>query len=179
MTGTPSHPPLPAALNPGRYGIALVCLGNICRSPMADVVLTARVDDAGLAGVVRVVSAGTGHWHVGEPMDPRAAATLAAADLDPTTHRAQQVRPGWFEEFDLVLAMDAANLRDLQQLARDAGLAVDPARLHLFRDHDPLGRGDVPDPYYGGSDGFEEVLAMIERTSVAIVAALQRELPFR
>lgn len=171
----PAPPPeLPPARHPGRYAVAVVCLGNICRSPMADVVLTARLDDAGLAGVVRVASAGTGHWHVGGAMDERAAATLAAADLDPSTHRAQQVDAGWFEEFDLVLAMDADNLADLRRLARDAGREVEPERLRRFRDFDPVGEGDVPDPYYGGSDGFGEVLDMVERTSVAIVAALQR-----
>lgn len=164
-------PNLPAPRRPGRYGIAVVCLGNICRSPMAHVVLEARVDDAGLAGRVRVESAGTGDWHVGDPMDGRAAATLRAADLDPSLHRAQQVDPAWFAELDLVLAMDAANLRDLRALAGTHG-GAEEARLRLYRDFDPLGRGDVPDPYYGGSDGFEEVLTMVERTSIALVAAL-------
>ena len=88
------------------YRIAFVCLGNICRSPMADVVLTARVEEAGLADRVTVASSGTGDWHVGHPMDHRAAATLAAAGYDPTRHRAQQFAASWLDEFDLVLAMD-------------------------------------------------------------------------
>lgn len=156
---------LPAPRTPGRYRVALVCLGNICRSPMAHVVLDARVADAGLDDRVTVVSAGTGDWHVGGAMDRRAAALLTAEGYDASRHRAQQVLPSWLEECDLVLAMDAANLRDLRALGPDP----DPERLRLFRDLDPAGPGDVPDPYYGGDDGFRDVLAMVERTSAAIV----------
>ncbi|MDN4160923.1 low molecular weight protein-tyrosine-phosphatase [Nocardioides abyssi] len=159
-------PVLPAPRTPGRYSIALVCLGNICRSPMADVVLSERVDEAGLSGLVRVVSSGTGGWHVGKPMDPRSAATLTAAGYDATRHRAQQFAPSWLDEHDLVLVMDSANLADV-------GGAGD--RVMLLRELDPVGTGgEVPDPYYGGDDGFEEVLEMVERTSAAITAALQR-----
>lgn len=167
-------PPLPPPRTAGRYRIALVCLGNICRSPMADVVLAHLVDDAGLAGQVEVRSAGTGGWHEGEPMDRRAAATLLAADHDPSAHRAQQVQASWLTECDLVLAMDADNLAALQDLAASRGLEVDPRRLRAYRDFDPVGGGDVPDPYYGGDDGFQEVLAMVERTSASLVAALER-----
>jgi protein-tyrosine phosphatase len=165
-----AHAELPAPRTPGRYAIALVCLGNICRSPMADVVLSQRVDDAGLAGRVTVTSCGTGDWHVGQPMDPRAAATLAAGDYDPSMHRAKQFDPSWLEDNDLVLAMDHQNLADV--LA--AGAAS--TRLRMFRDFDPIGTGgDVPDPYYGGDAGFEEVLEMVERTAASLVAALQRQ----
>ncbi len=149
---------------PGRYRIALVCLGNICRSPMAHVVLESRLADAGLGDRVEVASSGTGGWHVGNPMDHRAAATLGAADYDPTRHRARQYDATWPETYDAVLVMDEANLVDV-------GGRTD--RVGLFRDFDPIDRGgEVPDPYYGGDDGFEEVLAMVERTSDAIVAAL-------
>jgi protein-tyrosine phosphatase len=167
---------LPAPRTPGRYAIALVCLGNICRSPMGDVVLSQRVDDVGLAGRVTVSSCGTGDWHVGDPMDQRAAATLAAADYDPSTHRARQFDPSWLEENDLVLAMDHQNLADVRAAEAapdDRGAA---GRLRMFRDFDPIGTGgDVPDPYYGGDAGFEEVLEMVERTAAALVAALQRQ----
>lgn len=156
---------LPAPRTPGRYRIALVCLGNICRSPMAHVVLDARVAEAGLEDRVSVVSAGTGDWHVGGAMDRRAAALLTAEGYDASRHRAQQVLPSWLEECDLVLAMDGDNLRDLRALGPDP----DPERLRLFRDLDPAGPGDVPDPYYGGDDGFRDVLAMVERTAEAIV----------
>lgn len=151
------------------YRIGLVCLGNICRSPMADVVLSELVDRAGLSAAVEVTSSGTGGWHVGGPMDTRAAATLVAEDYDPSRHRARQLDAGWSDR-DLVLAMDAANLADVRDLLGDeAG-----GRIRMFRDFDPVGAGDVPDPYYGGPDGFTEVLDMVERTSIAIVAQLER-----
>ncbi|MGH3361342.1 MAG: low molecular weight protein-tyrosine-phosphatase [Nocardioides sp.] len=158
---------LPPPRAPGRYRIALVCLGNICRSPMAHVVLEARLDEAGLAGEVEVTSSGTGDWHVGKPMDERAAAILVGEGYDPTRHRARLYDATWLDDHDLVLAMDATNLGDL-------GGRSD--RVAMFRDFDPVGAGDdVPDPYYGGPTGFEEVMRMVERTSVAIVAALQQE----
>lgn len=162
---------LPPARHPGGYHVTLVCLGNICRSPMAHVVLEERLADAGLGDVVEVSSSGTGGWHVGDPMDRRAAATLATAGYDPSRHRAQQWDPaGAGGAADLVLAMDAENLADL-------GGPTD--RVRLFRDLDPREPGsDVPDPYYGGDSGFEEVLAMVERTAAALVAALRSERPW-
>jgi len=152
---------LPAPREPGRYRIELVCLGNICRSPMAHVVLEARLDDAGLGDVVEVTSSGTGDWHVGNRMDRRAAATLSAAGYDATRHRARQYDAASADGVDLVLAMDGDNLRDLG--------GVSP-RVMLFRAFDPdEPGGDVPDPYYGGDAGFEEVLSMVDRTSASLV----------
>jgi protein-tyrosine phosphatase len=168
------RPVLPRPRTPGSYAVALVCLGNICRSPMADVVLQQRLADAGLDDQVSVSSCGTGDWHVGHPMDSRAAATLQAAGYDPTRHRAQTLDATWFERFDLLLAMDAANLADVRALR---GSTPDPDRAMLFRSLDPVDPGsEVPDPYYGGDAGFEEVLAMVERTTDALVAALAEEL---
>ena len=156
---------LPAPRTPGRYSLALVCLGNICRSPMAHVVLEQRLADAGLGDRVDVASSGTGDWHLGHPMDTRAAATLSAAGYDPTRHRAQQWDAGWNEHHDLLLAMDEQNLADLGGPAE---------RVRLFRDFDPVGTGgEVPDPYYGGDGGFQEVLSMVERTSDHLVDALR------
>ncbi|MBS2936143.1 low molecular weight phosphotyrosine protein phosphatase [Nocardioides sp. J2M5] len=155
---------LPAPRTPGHYRVALVCLGNICRSPMAHVVLESRLADAGLDDRVEVVSAGTGGWHVGDPMDRRAAATLSAAGYDPSRHRARQYDRTWPEAYDVVLVMDATNLDDVGGRTE---------RVGLFRDLDPVDPGsEVPDPYYGGDDGFEEVLAMVERTSDAVTAEL-------
>jgi protein-tyrosine phosphatase len=155
------------------YRIAVVCLGNICRSPMADVVLNDRLQRAELAEAVEVISAGTGHWHVGGPMDDRAAALLTRHGYDATRHRARQFDPSWFDDVDLVLAMDSANYADVTRLG--------PATsVRMFRDFDPLaeeaGDRDVPDPYFGGDDGFEAVLEIIERTSDALVQALRRSL---
>ena len=142
---------------------------------MADVVLSQRVDDAGLSGRVTVTSCGTGDWHVGRPMDERAAATLRANDYDPSAHRAQQFSPSWLAGNDLVLAMDAGNLADVRRVEADVDPAPDPDRVRLFGDFDPVEPGgEVPDPYYGGQQGFEEVLAMVERTCSALVAALQQ-----
>ncbi len=157
-------PGLPPPLEAGRYRVALVCLGNICRSPMAHVVLEARIDEAGLGDRVEVTSSGTGGWHVGNPMDRRAAATLTAAGYDPTRHRARQYDATSAGSVDLLLAMDHDNLEDLG--------GVSP-RVMLFRDFDPVGTGgDVPDPYYGGDAGFEEVLTMVERTSASLAGLL-------
>lgn len=151
------------------YRVAVVCLGNICRSPMADVVVNDRLEAAGLDGRVEVVSAGTGGWHVGGPMDRRAAALLTAHGYDATRHRAQQVDADWFDDVDLVLAMDTDNFADLVELG--------PAsRVRMFRDFDPrvrpAGDRDVADPYFGGDDGFAEVLAIVERTADALVPVL-------
>ena len=160
-----SVPALPAATGPG-YRVAVVCLGNICRSPVAFVVLNDRIAAAGLD--VTVDSFGTGGWHTGEPMDRRSAATLTAAGYDPTRHRAQQFRGAHAAAYDLVLAMDSSHHREL------AALGVPAERLLMFRAFDPAGEGDVPDPYYGGPQGFDDVLAMIERTADRLVEALQR-----
>ena len=162
---------VPVPRTPGRYRVAVVCLGNICRSPMAHVVLADRFARAGLSDVVEVVSSGTADYHVGRPMDPRAAATLTDAGYDATRHRARQFDDSWHQDCDLVLVMDRANRRDV----------APTARTFLFRDFDPVGAGgEVPDPYYGGDEGFREVLAMVERTSdrvVALVAARLADAP--
>ena len=161
---------LPDPGSPATYRIALVCLGNICRSPMAHVVLASRVEDAGLADRVHLESFGTGDWHVGRPMDSRAAATLTAEGYDATRHRARTFGVREADAFDLVLAMDRANREDL------ADLGVDPSRLLLFRSFDPdtADSDEVPDPYYD-DDGFGDVLAMVERTSARLVDALERQ----
>ncbi|CAA9402685.1 MAG: Low molecular weight protein tyrosine phosphatase [uncultured Nocardioides sp.] len=157
---------LPPQRTDGPYRIHLVCLGNICRSPTAHVVLERRVADAGLADAVEVTSSGTGGWHVGNPMDERAAATLTAAGYDATRHRAAQYDTAGASSYDLVLVMDESNLADVGGRSE---------RVGLFRDLDPVEPGSaVPDPYYGGHDGFEEVLTMVERTTDAIVAELRR-----
>ncbi len=162
---------LPEPCTPGHYRIGLVCLGNICRSPTAQVVLESLLDKAGLLGTVEVASCGTGTWHLGEAMDERAAATLSAAGYDPSRHRARKFEDVWLDDYDLVLAMDRQNLADIGGRS---------PRVAMFRDFDPVDTGaDVPDPYYGGLGGYEEVLRMVERTGTAIVAALQRELPRR
>lgn len=161
----PRHPTAP-------YTIAMVCLGNICRSPTAEVVLSAKLAKTGLGSQVTVLSSGTGDWHAGGPMDPRAATTLTAAGYDPSRHRAQQFNAEWFERCDLVLAMDRGNLRAIDALSPD-DLARD--RVRLFREFDPLADGEleVADPWYGGVAGFRDMLAIVERTTDELVARLQ------
>lgn len=146
------------------YRVNVVCLGNICRSPMAHVVLEAKLAEAGLADRFEIDSSGTAGWHVGKSMDPRAAATLSAAGYDPTRHRARHYDVAAASSYDLILVMDDANLADVGGRSE---------RVGKFRDHDPIETGaDVPDPYYGGDEGFTAVLAMVERTSDALVESL-------
>ncbi len=114
---------LPSPREPGTpYRVCLVCLGNICRSPMAETVLRAELVAAGLDGAVIVDSAGTGDWHIGDAMNSGARAALASRGYDgsdPETHRARQFQPSWLGQRDLILAMDARNLADLRRMARD------------------------------------------------------------
>lgn len=169
---------LPEPRHPdGPYRVAVVCLGNICRSPIADVVLRRALDHAGIADRVQVESSGTGDWHLGNPMDRRAASTLAAAGYDGSAHRARQFTEDWFDEHDLVLAMDENNFRDVSALAPDEDTAKH--RVRMFREFDPgsdYGDREVPDPYYGGDDGFTHVLRIVERTSEGLARALAERL---
>lgn len=165
------------AKDPSRpYRIATVCLGNICRSPMAEVVLTAALEDAGLSDRVEVNSSGTGAWHIGDSMDDRAAATLDAHGYDSTRHRAQRFDATWYDEHDLILTMDHSNFQDVRATAPSP---ADAERVRMFRTYDPDASGDddeVPDPWYGGPEGFERVLTTIERTTKALVADLEATL---
>ncbi|MFD0774695.1 low molecular weight protein-tyrosine-phosphatase [Streptomonospora algeriensis] len=165
---------LPEPLHPtGPYRVSVVCLGNICRSPMAEKVLTADLERAGVADAVVVDSSGTGGWHIGSGMDPRAAATLRVHGYS-TRHTARRFDPAWFADRDLILAMDLDNLEELVQLAPDPAAVGD--RLRLFRTFAPEGGGgpnpEVPDPYYGGDDGFPTVLSMVEAASKGLTAEL-------
>ncbi|SDN81460.1 protein-tyrosine phosphatase [Klenkia soli] len=156
------------------YRVSMVCLGNICRSPIAEVVLREMVEQEGLDVVV--TSAGTSSWHVGGPMDPGSAAVLAEHGLDPTRHVAQQMTADRVEEFDLLVAMDRSNLADLEEMVGDRRRP----RVVLLRDFDtdtdtdPDGDPDrsVPDPYGGGPEGFATVYAQVEAACAGLVARL-------
>jgi protein-tyrosine phosphatase len=161
----------------GRFRIAIVCLGNICRSPMAHVVLEDRLEKAGLADQVEVTSSGTGDWHVGEPMDRRAASTLTDAGYDSSRHVARTFTTDWYAEHDLLLVMDASNHADVVALAPSEEAQ---GQVRMFRAFDPEASDsddEVPDPWYGGPEGFDEVLAMVERTADEIVARLPELAP--
>jgi protein-tyrosine phosphatase len=140
---------------------------------MAHVVLEAQLADAGLTDLVTVTSAGTGDWHRGEPMDRRAAATLSVAGYDPSRHRARTFTADWYAENDLMLAMDQSNFADMNDLAPTV---AEQSKVAMFRNWDPEATdatAEVPDPWYGGPEGFEHVLAMVERTSNSLVSDLR------
>ena len=171
---------LPSPREPGMpYRICLVCLGNICRSPMAETVLRAELAAAGLDGAVVVDSAGTGDWHVGGAMDPGAQAALARRGYDgsaPKSHRARQFRPSWLAQRDLILAMDARNLADLRRMARNPGSQGDD-RIRLFGEVGGLtqaGDGDIPDPWGAGPDEFGHVLDLLSAAAPVITGQLAR-----
>ena len=142
--------------------VLFVCTGNICRSPTAEGVFKHHVKEAGLAGRVLSDSAGTHGYHVGEPPDPRTQRAASRRGYDLSALRARQVSRGDFSEFDYVLAMDETNLLVLQRLCPPQH----SNRLKLFMEFggDPAVR-EVPDPYYGGAQGFERVLDLVEQAS--------------
>ncbi|MEU8198821.1 low molecular weight protein-tyrosine-phosphatase [Microbispora amethystogenes] len=148
--------------------VCLVCMGNICRSPMAEVVLCRTLAERGLDDV-EVDSAGTGGWHAGEPMDERALATLADHGYDGSAHRARQFDPAWFAERDLILVMDRDNLRAVRRLAPP------DADVRMLRSFDPAAPegAEVPDPYYGGRQGFTDVLRMVEAACEGVAKYLE------
>jgi protein-tyrosine phosphatase len=154
------------------YRVCLVCMGNICRSPMAEVVLRQTLENRGLGGLVTVESAGTGGWHVGDPMDERALEILSQHGYDGSAHRARQFTKDWFDRYDLVLAMDRDNLSNLRRLARPG------VEVRLLRSFDPAAPegAEVPDPYYGGPEGFEEVLELVESASEGVAKHIADEL---
>ncbi|MFF2849960.1 low molecular weight protein-tyrosine-phosphatase [Streptomyces sp. NPDC058001] len=153
------------------YRVCFVCTGNICRSPMAESVFRARVETAGLGGRVEVDSAGTDGWHEGDGADPRTVSVLVAAGYR-GDHEAQRFRASWFHRLDLVIALDTGHLRALRRLAPTPAAA---AKVRLLRSYDPAAGSDldVPDPYYGGLDGFEECLEMVEAASEGLLDAVR------
>jgi protein-tyrosine phosphatase len=152
--------------------ILFVCMGNICRSPTAEGVFRQRVRAAGLADRVHIDSAGTGDWHVGKGPDPRTCRAALQRGYDLSPLRARQVAVADFQRFDLILAMDHDNLLRLKDIQPDNARA----ELDLLLRRYGLGRGVVPDPYYGGADGFEQVLDLIEQASEALLAEIKGRL---
>tara|TARA_Y100001951_G_scaffold40624_1_gene32176 strand:+ start:4017 stop:4481 length:465 start_codon:yes stop_codon:yes gene_type:complete len=152
--------------------VLFVCLGNICRSPTAEGVFRHKLRAAGLEGQVQVDSAGTGDWHVGKAPDSRTRQAAQRRGYDLSAQRARQVEVADFQRFDLILAMDQSNLRNLQAL-RPAGARAD---LDLYLRRFDLALDEVPDPYYGGEDGFEQVLDLIEQASDALLIEIKGRL---
>jgi protein-tyrosine phosphatase len=154
--------------------VCFVCLGNICRSPTAEGVMRTMIERAGLTGAIEIDSAGTGAWHVGEPADDRARAAAARRGFE-LTSLARQVTRADFARFDYLVAMDEENLRALERMAPDRAAR---GKVRLLRSFDPRApRGAaVPDPYYGGDDGFEEVLDICERACRGLLAHVRERL---
>ena len=160
--------------------ITAVCLGNICRSPIAEAVLRDRIDRAGLSHLVSVDSAGTGDWHIGYPTDPRSQAILTQNGYE-LSQSARQITSSWMAELDIILVMDSSNYTNVEALIRESGQepelymmrSFDPELSHLGEVHPDL---DVPDPYYNKDEGFALVLDMIERAADAFVAGLPARL---
>lgn len=159
--------------NREQISVLFVCLGNICRSPTAEGVFRKLVADAGLAAQVRIDSAGTAGYHEGAPADSRALAAAGARGFDLSEIRARRVVPEDFEVFDLILAMDDENLADLKRIAPEGART----RAELLLSYAKGRRGDgVPDPYYGGKNGFEQVLDLVTEACAGLVEELRRRL---
>lgn len=153
--------------------VLFVCLGNICRSPMAEAVFRSVVRDDGTADRFEIDSAGTSGYHEGEAPDARAQEVARRRGIT-LTGRSRPITDDDLERFDYVIVMDANNLRDVSALAE----RVNPdAEVHLLREFDPEAHGDldVPDPYYGGEAGFEQVQDMIERSCVGLLEHIRSE----
>lgn len=159
------------------YRVCFVCTGNICRSPIAESVFRARVTEAGLDGLIEADSAGTGGWHEGDAADPRTVSVLDEHGYG-TEHTARQFQPSWFGRLDLVIALDTGHLKALRRLAPTE---EDVRKVRLLRSYDPSAGADldVPDPYYGGRDGFEECLEMVETASAGLLDSVREHLEER
>jgi protein-tyrosine phosphatase len=151
--------------------VLFVCLGNICRSPTAEGVFRHLLTQQEPKLQIEVDSAGTADYHVGDPPDSRSQRAALRRGIDLSGLRARQVAPDDFARFDLILAMDRDNLRELEAIRPKQSRA----RAQLFLDYAPdLGRQEVPDPYYGGASGFEEVLDLCAAASRGLLAVLQK-----
>jgi protein-tyrosine phosphatase len=168
----------PPAGDGSSYRICVVCLGNICRSPTAEVILREELDRAGLGGRVTVESAGTGDWHIGGPMDSGARAELARRGYDGSAHVARQITADWRGAYDLFVVMDRMNLANLRRMFADGSAQ---ARIRLMRSFDPAAPdgAEVPDPYHGTpaeyGEAFDLVLAAARGLTGDLAALLADE----
>ncbi len=164
-------------MSPAPFRVTFVCSGNICRSPMGEVILRSLLDAEGLGEQVRVDSAGTGGWHVGDGADPRTVATLARHGYDGDPHRAQQFGADWFAGRDLVLAADRGHVRQLCELAETE---ADREKVRLMREFDPgavaAGTLEVDDPWFGDETDFERCFTEVHAVCRGLVEHLRSTL---
>ncbi|WP_341704855.1 low molecular weight protein-tyrosine-phosphatase [Ferrovibrio sp.] len=161
-----THPDVPRR---PLWSVLMVCTGNICRSPTADGLLRHALHEAGLQDLVLVDSAGTHGYHVGEPPDPRSVATARQYGVDLAPLRARKVAADDFTRFDRILAMDQGHLQILQKLCPQP----EHSRLKLYLDYAPRFGREVPDPYYGGPEGFEAVWQMCMAATAALMTEIR------
>jgi protein-tyrosine phosphatase len=152
--------------------ILFVCLGNICRSPTAHGVFAHHVAEAGLSDRIYIDSAGTGDWHIGKPPDVRTQQAALRRGFDLSSLRARRVVASDFEKFDLILAMDKQNYQDLYALAAPNHLH----KIRLFLEYGNSSLKEVPDPYYGGEEGFSQVLDLVVQASSGLLEKLQLQM---
>ena len=155
-----------------KHHILFVCLGNICRSPMAEGVFRRVVDEAGVAHRFEIDSAGMGDWHAGQAPDHRAQAAAQTRGVDISAQSARKIELEDFDDFDLIVAMDGANIADLEDIVPHAARG----KIRRFLDYAPhLDHDEVPDPYYGGTQGFDHALDLIEAAAEGLLAELMQD----
>lgn len=172
-----TEPRHPVSENP--ISVLFVCLGNICRSPLAEAVFRQTVIEAGLEDRFRIDSAGTSGWHDGEPPDERTTATATRRGVQ-VTGTSRRVTEADVAEFDYLVAMDADNLREVEALIEATSVDGDGPAAHLLREFDPEvgtdpGDLEVPDPYFGGPRGFDDVHDLVERSARGLLEFLREE----
>ncbi|HID36492.1 MAG TPA: low molecular weight phosphotyrosine protein phosphatase [Ghiorsea sp.] len=149
--------------------VLFVCLGNICRSPLAEVVVKSVADEQGLSHMFHFESAGTGDWHVGNGADPRSASKALEKDLSLADHSAQQITRSNIQDWDVFVAMDSDNRRNL------LAMGAKPEQVLMMRAFEGLNDAlDVPDPYYGGAHGFEDAYQMLVLNAAGLLEELQK-----
>jgi protein-tyrosine phosphatase len=157
-----------------KLSVLFVCLGNICRSPTAHGVFAKLIEQRGYGRLITVDSAGTGDWHLDHAPDKRTTQVAASKGYDLSQLRARLVTPADFEQFDYIIAMDRANLRDLREMQPESY----SGHLGLFLDFSEQNSlHEVPDPYYGGEDGFELVFGLVEEASLGFLQHIEHSHP--